>query len=323
MHGVTRDTRLTVIGRRGRIRSTTDRVRARKSTNRRWSDSSEGGKTENRRAVTEKCATREPSLGKTSAHFRRRDPARSSAPALSPVERFDSRLRLIARASTTSIHVKLEEPVTDRLRASRAFPTARCSTPRYGESDLRRRAKRGENAGVDHGPAGGGRGGDAETTRRGRERRDERADGQCVPRLSRALDAPFPGPLPALFRGSGWRARKKNAIAPRPPPRRSTPPDPRAATPRSPRFRSGEVRGRRQGWKKEKGGARIARRAPTAASRHHGCPSWTLARERSILPAVPSRAARDPTSPAPPIAGGPQASGARGQIERTREARWG
>ena len=78
----------------------------------------------------------------------------------------------------------------------------------------------------------------------------------------------------------------------------------------------------RKRWKKEKGGARIARRAPTAASRHHGCPSWTLARERSILPAVPSRAA-DPTSPAPPIAGGPQASGARGQIERTREARRG
>ena len=111
--------RLTVIGRRGRIRSTTDRVRARKSTNRRWSDSSEGGKTENRRAVTEKCATREPSLGKTSAHFRRRDPARSSAPALSPVERFDSRLRLIARASRREIHhVGRSRSVTDRLRAS-------------------------------------------------------------------------------------------------------------------------------------------------------------------------------------------------------------
>ena len=92
---------------------------------------------------------------------------------------------------------------------------------------------------------------------------------------------------------------KKNAIAPRPPPRRSTPPDPRAATPRSPRFRSGEVRGRRQGWKKEKGGARIARRAPTAASRHHGCPSWTLARERDRS-SPPSR--RAPlTRPPPPL----------------------
>lgn len=146
-------------------------------------------------------------------------------------------------------------------------------------------------------------------------------DSACpVPRAPSTLRFPV---LSQRFFGEAVGGReKKNAIAPRPPPRRSTPPDPRAATPRSPRFRSGEVRGRRQGWKKEKGGARIARRAPTAASRHHGCPSWTLARERSILPAVPSRTA-DPTSPAPPIAGGPQASGARGQIERTREARWG
>ena len=53
------------------------------------------------------------------AHFRRRDPARSSAPALSPVERFDSRLRLIARASRREIHhVGRSRSVTDRLRAS-------------------------------------------------------------------------------------------------------------------------------------------------------------------------------------------------------------
>lgn len=84
--------------------------------NRRSSDSSEGGKTENRRAVTEKCATREP-MGKhplTSAI-----PLGRRHPLSLPVERFDSRLRLIARASRREIHhVGRSRSVTDRLRAS-------------------------------------------------------------------------------------------------------------------------------------------------------------------------------------------------------------
>lgn len=114
---------------------------------------------------------------------------------------------------------------------------------------------------------------------------------------------------------------KKNAIAPRPPPRRSTPPDPAPRPLARPDFAVEKFEVVVKGGKKKKEvrGSLDERRRPrrdiTAVPRGRS-------RGRSILPAVPSRAA-DPTSPAPPIAGGPQASGARGQIERTREARRG